>query len=110
MFHPMPAADRRRGKNPAACRRRAWASPMNLIATHDYTPGGLDAALDFVKRTRSELRALRLVRAWKDRLQIIDVNKDCFEIRGLGYADADAVPVLRQVNAAFNPETLHTPI
>ncbi len=28
------------------------------LATHDYTPGGLDAALEFLKRTRSELRSL----------------------------------------------------
>src|SRR2546430_1230101 len=37
-------------------------------ATHDYTPGGLDAALEFLKRTRSELRSLRTVRVWTDRL------------------------------------------
>ena len=58
------------------------------LATHDYVPGGLDAALEFLKRTRSELRTLRKVRIWKDKLQIIDVNKDFFEVRGLGYGDA----------------------
>ena len=36
------------------------------LATHSYTPGGLDAALEFLKRTRSELRTLRKVRLWKD--------------------------------------------
>jgi hypothetical protein len=80
------------------------------LATHDYTPGGLDAALEFVKRTRSELRTLRKVRLWKDRVQIIDVNKDVFEVRGLGYGDADVVPLLKEVNAAYNPQTLHEPI
>jgi hypothetical protein len=80
-----------------------------LLATHDYAPGGLEAAQAFIKRTRAELRALRKVRLWKDRFQIIDVNKDCFEIRGLGYGDADVVPLLRMINTAFNPETLHAP-
>jgi hypothetical protein len=80
------------------------------IATHDYTPGGLEAALEFLKRTRAELRTLRLVRVWPDRLQVIDINKDCFEVRGVGYKDADIIPLLQSVNTAFNPETIHQPI
>jgi hypothetical protein len=79
------------------------------LATHDYTPGGLEAAIEFVKRTRWELRSLRKVRLWKDRFHIIDVNKDFFELRGLGYPDADIVPLLRMINTAFNPETIHAP-
>lgn len=77
------------------------------LATHQYTPGGLDAALEFLKRTRNELRMLRKARVWKDRFQIIDINKDCFEIQGIGYADPDIVPLLRQVHTAFNPQTIH---
>jgi hypothetical protein len=77
------------------------------LATHDFAAGGLEAAQEFLKRTRAELRELRRVRLWKDRLQVIDVNKDIFEIRGIGYADADVVPLLRMINAAFNPRTLH---
>jgi hypothetical protein len=80
------------------------------VATHDYTPGGLDAALEFLKRTRSELRSLHRVRVWKDRVHIIDVNKDFFEVRGIGYPDADIVALLRAVNTAFNPETIHAEI
>jgi hypothetical protein len=79
------------------------------LATHAYAPGGLDAALEFVKRTRSELRQLRKVRIWRDKLHIIDVNKDCFEIRGIGYADADIIPLLKSVNTAYNPTTIHHP-
>jgi len=78
-------------------------------ATHDYTQGGLEAALEFLKRTRSELRQLRRVRVWKDRFHIIDVNKDFFAIKGIGYADADIVPLLRNINTAFNPQTIHEP-
>lgn len=80
------------------------------LASHDYTPGGLEAALEFLKRTRSEMRALHKVRVWKDRLQVIDINKDIFEVRGVGYTDADIVPLLQFVNTAFNPETIHTAI
>jgi hypothetical protein len=79
------------------------------LATHDYSPGGLDAAREFLKRTRAELRELRKVRLWKDRLRVIDVNKDSFEVRGIGYADAEVVELLRMINAAFNPQTLHNP-
>lgn len=79
------------------------------IAHHQYVPGGLEAALAFVRRTRAELRSLRRVRVWRDKLHIIDVNKDYFEICGLGYGDADIVPILRQINTAFNPQTIHEP-
>jgi hypothetical protein len=79
------------------------------LAIHEYAPGGLEAAREFLKRTRAELRELRRVRLWKDRLQVLDVNKDAFEIRGIGYADVDVVSLLRMINAAFNPQTLHHP-
>ena len=77
------------------------------LATHDFASGGLDGALEFLKRTRSELRQLRKVRVWTDRLQIFDVNGDHFEVRGIGYPDADVVALLRAVNAAFDPATIH---
>jgi hypothetical protein len=77
------------------------------LATHEFTPGGLEAALAFLKRTRSELRDLRWVRVWKDKLHVIDINKDYFEIRGVGYTDADIVPLLRNINTNFNPLTVH---
>ena len=79
------------------------------LATHTYAPGGLSATLEFLKRTRSELRQLRMVRLWKDRLHVLDVNGDAFEVRGVGYADAEIVPLLDMVNAAYNPETVHRP-
>jgi hypothetical protein len=40
---------------------------------------------------------------------VYDVNKDFFEIRGVGYTDESIVPVLRAINTAFKPETIHTP-
>jgi hypothetical protein len=80
------------------------------LATHDFAPCGLNAALEFLKRTRAELRTLRFVRIWKDRLQVYDVNKDYFELRGIGYLDPDIVPLLKNINTAFNPDTIHTSI
>ncbi len=77
------------------------------LASYRFVPGGLEAALEFLKRTRSELRMLRKVRIWKNRLHIIDINKDCFEIQGLGYPDGDIVPILQKLNTAFNPQTIH---
>ena len=79
------------------------------LATHEFTPGGVEAALEFLKRTRWELRPLRHVRVWKDRLEILDVNHDSFEVRGIGYANPDIAKLLRVLNAAFNPETIHAP-
>jgi hypothetical protein len=79
------------------------------LASHDFTRGGLAAALEFLKRTRSELRQLRKVRLWKDCLHVLDVNGDAFEVRGVGYADAEVVPLLDMVNTAYNPETIHQP-
>jgi hypothetical protein len=83
---------------------------MVPLATHDFAAGGLDAALEFLKRTRFELRALHKVRVWKDRVQILDVNKDIFEVRGIGYPDADVVALLQYINTAFNRDTIHAPI
>jgi len=77
------------------------------LAAFDFGPGQLDAALEFLKRTRWELRALRKVYVYTDRLQIFDINGDYFEVRGVGYADADIVPLLRAVNTAFDPQLIH---
>src|SRR5258708_5611648 len=81
-----------------------------LLAVHDFPSADLTAALEFLKRTRSELRSLRKVHVWPDRLQVFDVNGDYFEIRGLGYAQPETVAALRFVNPNFKPETTHNPI
>lgn len=76
-------------------------------AIHEFAPGEVQAALEFLKRTRAELRMLRKARLWADRFQVLDINGDRFEIRGVGYPDAGIVTLLRAVNAAFDPETIH---
>ena len=80
------------------------------LATHDFADGGLDAAIAFFRRTRSELRTLRLVRVSTKWVQLFDVNGDFFELRGLGYPDAEIIPVLRSFDTPFNPDSIHVPI
>ncbi len=80
------------------------------LATHDYTPGGLQSAVEFFRRTRDELRTLRMVRVATDWVRLFDINGDYFELQGLGYPDPDVVAILNSFNTPFNPQTIHTPI
>jgi hypothetical protein len=75
----------------------------------DYVTGQVDEVLSFLKRSRGVLRELRMVRIWTDRLEVIDINLDAYEIRGLGYLDEDIIPVLGAVNTVYNPATIHEP-
>jgi hypothetical protein len=79
------------------------------LASHAFETTAPGAALEFLKRTRSELRTLRRVRVWTDRLRVYDVNGDCFEITAVGYPDAQIAPLLEAVNTAFKPESIHAP-
>ena len=79
------------------------------LAVHDFQTGGLDVALEFLKRTRNELRSIHRVLVWPDRVQIFDVNRDSFEVRAVGYGDADVIPILHAVHTVFDPATIHEP-
>lgn len=79
------------------------------LATFRFEPEKPEAALEFLKRTRSELRMIRKTQVFHDRIHVIDVNGDRFAIEGVGYADAEVVPILRAINAAFNTATIHAP-
>jgi hypothetical protein len=78
-------------------------------ATFEFGEGKLDEALQFLKRTRSELRQLRFVRVWVDRFALYDVNQDFFEITGIGYSDQDITAILDNVNTAYKRELIHEP-
>ena len=80
------------------------------LATHEFDDGGLDAALAFFRRTRAELRDLRLVRVSTDWVKLYDINGDYFELTGLGYPDADIVAILNSFDTPFQPKTIHDPI
>jgi hypothetical protein len=88
---------------------QALMSFGQVIATIRFEPGKLDDVLQFLKRTRSELRMIRKTHVFRDRVHVIDVNGDRFEIEGVGYADTDVVPILQAVNTAFNTATIHKP-
>jgi hypothetical protein len=75
------------------------------LATHEFTD--LHAALEYLKRTRSELRTLRKVHVARDRFEVFDINGESFEITGVGYPRPEIVALLRAVNAAFDPQTVH---
>ena len=88
---------------------------MGSMAAHEpqatFQYGGeLEPALDFFKRTRSELSTLRKCHVWTDRVQVYDVNGDYFEIVGLGYPHPEIRPVLQSINAVFRPDQIHLPI
>ena len=77
------------------------------LAIHDFASADLLRALEFLKRTRWESARTAHGPRLIDRLQIIDVNKDYFEVRGVGYPGPDVVQLLRAVNTAFDPATIH---
>ncbi len=78
------------------------------LATHDFADGGLAPALAFFQRTRDELRTLRMVRVSTEWVRLFDVNGDFFELRGLGYPDADIAAVLQSFDTPFNRDSIHT--
>ena len=80
------------------------------LARHTYESGQLDAVLEFLKRTRDELRTLRKVRVWTDRIEVFDVNGDYFCVDGVGYPDEEVIPILHHINTAFKPDQIHNPI
>jgi hypothetical protein len=80
------------------------------LASHDFADGGLEAAIAFLRRTRDELRTLRMVRVSTEWVRLFDINGDYFELHGLGYLDADILPVLKSFDTPFNPKTIHAPI
>jgi hypothetical protein len=84
-------------------------SAGRCLAEIQYAPGKVEEVLEFLKRTRSELRMLRKAFVYRDKVQVYDVNGDWFEVNGVGYPDADVVPVLDAVNTAFNRDTIHRP-
>jgi hypothetical protein len=80
------------------------------LATYEHQPGAVEETLEFLKRTRNELRILRKVRVFTDRMQVFDVNGDYFQVTGVGYPDEEIVPILDAVHTAYKPEAIHRPL
>jgi len=81
----------------------------DIIASHAYDAAEPEAAYEFLKRARWDLRQLRKVHVHRDRIHVIDVNGDALELTRVGYPDEAAIALLRLVNTAFNPETIANP-
>jgi hypothetical protein len=79
------------------------------LATFHYTAGNVVNVLEFLKRTRVELRMMRKVQVWPEHLRVFDVNGDCFEVTGIGYVDENIRPILDAVLTSYNPDTIHNP-
>jgi len=79
------------------------------VATCQFQ-GDLDDVLEFLKRTRDELKTLRKVRVWTHCVQIFDVNGEYFEVTGIGYLDEDVSRLLKALGTSFKPESIHNPI
>ncbi len=76
----------------------------------EYRPGALQEVYDFMQQMRYTFRTQRMVRVYTDRLEVFDVNGDAYEIRGLGYPDADVTAVLDALNAVYRKDVVHAPI
>jgi len=90
-------------------------SAGRCVADIRYQPGQVNEVLEFLKRTRSELRMLRKAYVYRDRVQVLDVNGDWFQVNGVGYPDAEVVPglVVFRFDAPLflaNPRTLRDQI
>src|SRR5260370_41890505 len=60
--------------------QRAIMSAGRCLAEIRYEPGQVNEVLEFLKRTRSELRMLRKAYVYRDKVQIFDFNGDWFEV------------------------------
>ena len=85
-------------------------SERQPVATCDYVRGQLEDVLQFLKGTRAELRELRKVRVWTDRVEVFDVNGDHFSVFGLGYPDEDIALLLQAIGTNFKPDQIHNSI
>ena len=80
------------------------------LARHAFEEDEIEASLEFLKRTRSELSTLRKVHFWPDRLAVFDVNGEWFALDGVGYLSEQIVTLLDAVDAVYKRESLHVPI
>ena len=85
-------------------------SQPEAVATCQYDAGQLEDVLEFLKRTRAELKELHKVRVWPDRVEIYDVNGDRFDVLNIGYPDRDVAELLRSIGTSFKPDLIHEPI
>ena len=80
------------------------------LATHEFTDGGLEAALAFLSPHAGRSLAPCGWSAFRRVGALFDINGEYFEPRGLGYPDADIAAVLNSFNTPFDPESIREPV
>jgi hypothetical protein len=74
--------------------------------TYRYDPGDPDVIRKILLAQRRGFNTANRARVERGRTSILDINGDAFVIEGLGYGDANLVPLLQSLGAAFNPQEL----
>ena len=85
----------------------ASAPQEAAITVYRYTPAEPDAVRQILKAQRRGFNTANRVRIERDRTVIIDINKDEFTIQGLGFGDANLLPLLGALGAACDPQEIH---
>ena len=84
------------------------ASAEHAVGTYSYRPDEPDVIRKILRAQRKGFNTANRARIGGGRTVIIDINKDEFTIDGLSFGDANLVPLLQALGAAFNPQELKT--
>ena len=90
---PANAADARKG---------------HAIRVYPYRADEPDVIRNILRAQRKGFNTANRARIEPGRTIILDINKDEFVIEGLTFGDANLIPLLQSLGAAFNPQELKT--
>jgi len=82
----------------------ADARAEHAIDVYPYRPDEPDVIRNILRAQRKGFNTANRARIGGGRTVIIDINKDEFTIEGLSFGDANLVPLLQALGAAFNPQ------
>jgi hypothetical protein len=78
----------------------------HALSTYAYRADEPDAIRNILRAQRRGFNIANRVRVEAERTIIIDINKDEFTVEGLGFGDANLLPLLGALGAACNPQEL----
>ena len=84
----------------------ADAQAEHAIGVYPYRPDEPDAIRKILRAQRKGFNTANRARIGGGRTVIIDINKDEFVIEGLTFGDANLIPLLQALGAAFSPPEL----
>jgi hypothetical protein len=73
---------------------------------YHYRPDEPDVVRKVLRAQRKGFNTANRVRVEAGRTVIIDINKDEFVVEGLGWGDANLLPLLAALGAACNPQEI----